>query len=184
MNYLSSKNGAGFTLVEIVLVTAMIGVLSTTIIAIVNPLEQFQKGRDAQRKSDLAQIQRALEIYYQDYNKYPDDGTSNNNLDYHIDNIEWGSSFAPYMQRLPADPYPFRRYVYISEDPHQSYKLYASLERGEKDPSACNPDGNSQTNDSCANAPPSPGQGDCGAKGFLSQSHVCSYGVTSPNASP
>lgn len=59
----------GFTLIEILIVIVLIGVLSTI------GLETFQsaqkKGRDAQRKSDLSQVQKALELYYNDKNQYP-----------------------------------------------------------------------------------------------------------------
>ena len=38
--------------------------------------EQFKKADDTKRKSDLAQIQRALEAYYQDFGMYPDDNNA------------------------------------------------------------------------------------------------------------
>ena len=37
----------GFTLVEIVLVIALIGISATTIISLVNPVQQFKKANDA-----------------------------------------------------------------------------------------------------------------------------------------
>ena len=56
----------GFTLVELITAIGVLAILVSTVIAVINPLEQFNKAQDAKRKADLAQIQRALEVYYQD----------------------------------------------------------------------------------------------------------------------
>ena len=59
----------GFTLLEMTVVLAIMGILASA--AIGAYLASQQKGRDAQRKSDLAQIQRALEAYIGDHGLYP-----------------------------------------------------------------------------------------------------------------
>lgn len=61
----------GFTLIELVLVISIIGILTSMIMFLINPLTQFQKARDGQRKSDLRQIQSALEMYRSDQGSYP-----------------------------------------------------------------------------------------------------------------
>lgn len=53
----------GFTLIELLVVVGVIGILAYVLIAVINPVAQLQKGRDLQRKSDLKQIQSALEHY-------------------------------------------------------------------------------------------------------------------------
>ena len=58
----------GFTLIELLIVIAIIGLLST--LAIISMSGARAKARDAQRLSDLKQIQTALEILYSDANTY------------------------------------------------------------------------------------------------------------------
>ena len=86
----------GFTLVELILVMAIIAILTTFITGGLGSSQV--KGRDAQRKSDLRQMASALELYYQDYGEYPaenngviiacpyDSGTGTGT------NCAWGSS--------------------------------------------------------------------------------------------
>lgn len=59
----------GFTLVEILLVVAIIGVLSTLVL--INVGGYTKKARDSQRLSDMRQIQNALEQYYTFNFSYP-----------------------------------------------------------------------------------------------------------------
>lgn len=130
-----SKRLNGFTLIELLLVAGIFGLIASAAIAVINPGEQFKKANDARRKSDLSQIQRALESYFQDNGQYPQ---ANN---YRIMNgsttIQWGSSWQPYINLLPQDPSTNRNYVYYVTSNRQSYVLYASLERG-SDPDSCN----------------------------------------------
>lgn len=138
--------------------------------AAINPLEQFRKSSDARRKSDLAQLQRALEVYYNDFGRYPpsfqgnlsDDGTSQGV-------ISWGSDWRPYMDVLPIDQTSAKNYAYWSDSTGQSYAIYASLDRGGRDPQACSQDGAS-----CPRA----------ASNSLTCGGNCNYGVTSSNISP
>jgi prepilin-type N-terminal cleavage/methylation domain-containing protein len=59
----------GFTLIELLVVIAIIGVLSAVVLASLNSARA--KGRDALRKSDLIEVQKALEVYYNDNGSYP-----------------------------------------------------------------------------------------------------------------
>ena len=63
----------GFTLVEIVVAVAIIGVLSSFIM--VNVSKSRAKGRDLQRMTDLKQLQVALRAYYLDKGFYPSTGS-------------------------------------------------------------------------------------------------------------
>lgn len=67
MNFLGSKN-KGFTLIELLVVIAIIGLLSSVVIASLSSARI--KARDARRKSDLRQIQKAVELYYDKYGTY------------------------------------------------------------------------------------------------------------------
>lgn len=51
-----------FTLIELLVVIAIIGILSTVVL--VNLSGTRQRARDARRKSDLANIRLAIEMYY------------------------------------------------------------------------------------------------------------------------
>jgi general secretion pathway protein G len=61
----------GFTLIELLIVIALLGVLASSLIVLINPVAQFQRARDAQRKADIRQIQSALEMYRSDVGEYP-----------------------------------------------------------------------------------------------------------------
>lgn len=166
----------GFTLIELTITIGILAILSTLVFAIVNPLDQIRKANDARRKDDLNQIQKSLEQYYQDNGQYPQSSSS-----YQIENpaltpVPWGGSWSPYMNSLPKDPDSGRTYIYYTTN-QQSYYLYASLERGGKDPQACNISGTA-----CTNVPNNKAV-TCSATGSTTTDY-CNYGVSSPNTSP
>lgn len=53
----------GFTLLELLIVIAIIAIISAFLIFILNPAETLRKGRDSQRISDLSTINRAIALY-------------------------------------------------------------------------------------------------------------------------
>lgn len=166
----------GFTLVEMLIVLGIVGVVATMLIVGINPLDQIRKSSDADRKSDIAQLQKALELYYQDNGSYPA-SSADYKLYINSTTLAWGtSSWLPYMSKLPKDPSPSRSYQYYvpASSNGQTYYIYASLERGSKDPQACNA-GNACVSITAgvAGFPPAAA---CGA--------TCNYGVSSPNVSP
>ncbi len=58
------KNKAkGFTLLELLIVIAILAVLSVTLVLVLNPAESLKKSRDTQRLSDLATLKTALGLY-------------------------------------------------------------------------------------------------------------------------
>lgn len=73
------KNKSGFTLIELLVVIAIIGTLSTIITVVF--ISAQKNARDQQRKSDLAKIQIALEVYFSRNNFYPPNNTVENNCD-------------------------------------------------------------------------------------------------------
>jgi general secretion pathway protein G len=167
------KCNRGFTLIELLLGIAILAILGTTVFFMLNPFEQIRKTNDTKRKSDLAQMQRALELYYQDFGRYPQ---SSGDYKIYINSatITWGNSWQPYIAALPKDPSPTASYVYYSPPSSngQSYYIYASLQRGSKDTQSCN------AGNACASMSQSgfPVSNSCGG--------VCNYGVSSPNVSP
>src|SRR5574338_433612 len=134
------KNQKGFTLIELVVVIGILAILAVFVLAALNPLEQFKKARDGQRKSDLASMQRVLEQYYQDHGSYPKSNGAYQITDFNNNAIIWGgtSGWSPYIDLVPKDPDSSRTYVYYtSGNTPQAYKLYASLEVGPNDPQTC-----------------------------------------------
>lgn len=172
------KLNKGFTLIELMIVIGVISILSVGVITILNPADQIQKANDSRRKSDLFQIQKALEQYYEDNGRYP---AVSQGSTYLITNssgadVVWGNPWTPYMNLIPKDPsYPNKTYVYYTPD-GQSYYLYASLDRGGRDKDACN-SGNA-CNSLSAQSPQIP-EAACSQDGIS-----CNYAVSSPNVSP
>lgn len=141
---------------------------------LIDPLGQIQKANDAKRKSDLEQLQRTIETYYNDNGSYPPHSVAPDPL-YRIKPstgyIEWGSTWAAYNTTLPKDPTPStRNYVYYASSNGQSYWIYASLQRN-SDPQACN--GGAACSSLSTNSIPGTA---CG--------QTCNFGVSSPNVSP
>lgn len=61
----------GFTLVELLIVIALIAILSVAVLATINPIEQANKARDSAQQNDAAEILNAYERYYANSQKYP-----------------------------------------------------------------------------------------------------------------
>ena len=130
----------GFTLIELLVIIVIIGILAT--VGLGNYMSSQIKARDVRRKSDLAQIQKALEMYYNDKGKYPLPGTVGDEVGKIMgcgsdgDEVcEWGDPWegndVVYIKTMPYDP----RYIYCYDSTSGTdYKLYAYLENTE-DPS-------------------------------------------------
>ena len=61
----------GFTLVELLIVIALIGILSVAVLSTINPIEQTNKARDSALKNDASEILGAIERYYASQSTYP-----------------------------------------------------------------------------------------------------------------
>ncbi|MGB9706949.1 MAG: type II secretion system protein GspG [Microgenomates group bacterium] len=144
------RKNSGFTMIELLIVVATIGILGT--MAIFTALNQIAKGRDGRRKADLAKIQKALEDYMNDNGCYPERTEITEDLP--IQSVICKKSFSPYLTELPCDPINNTYYNYFySYDSNQTckswYKIYAKLENT-KDPiiaqagcaGGCGPSGN------------------------------------------
>jgi prepilin-type N-terminal cleavage/methylation domain-containing protein len=92
-------NSRGFTLVELIVVIAMLAVLLGVFFVMLDPLTQLRKARDAQRKQDFEQIRNALDTYYNDNSCYPKSGE----IPF---GFEWTVGNSVYMKKVPQDPTP------------------------------------------------------------------------------
>lgn len=131
----------GFTLVELLVVMAILALLAS--VGFGQYRTSQQKARDAQRKADLSNIARALEMYYNDNSQYPistncdsqETGKMVVNVNCPQETIlQWGQGFEAeinnntivYMKRLPQDPQSSYDYCYQSDGSY--YRLFAILE--------------------------------------------------------
>lgn len=101
---LSHKSKFGFSLIELLIVIGVIGVLTSSLVVIINPVAQLQKARDAQRKSDLKQIQSALEMYRADIGSYPATLKNCNSNTALGNSLATPSCTSIYMSKVPNDP--------------------------------------------------------------------------------
>jgi len=126
------RSQRGFTLIELLIVISIIGIVATLLMA--NFVGVRQRGRDAQRKSDLRQIQSALELYRADQGSYP------NPLPSCDTSLVVGSS--TYMQKIPCDPINNAPYVYVYSSDGTTYAIIACLENvndSQKDTTSVSP---------------------------------------------
>jgi type II secretion system protein G len=143
---LISKACKGFTLIELLVTISIIGILSTLLVANFNSTRQ--RARDAQRKSDLRNIQTALRLYYNDCGAYPSasgglirgcNGTCDAPEDCVWDgNTPFTLTGQNFMNVLPQDPQydpdtGENSYTYIAGADSDSYTLRACLENASDD---------------------------------------------------
>lgn len=128
----SIDDSGGFTLIELLIVMIILGILSLLIFG--NYSTSIRKGRDTRRKNDLSQIQKALEMYYEDYSSYPTTITLGSKF---CKTNPCGALDKVYMIKLPNDPqystsYPVNTstYTYLREPSGAYYYLLSCIENG------------------------------------------------------
>lgn len=160
----------GFTLIELLVVMAIIGVLAAIVTGVYSTSQA--KSRDAQRKSDLNNVAKALEFYYQDNSAYPADngglivgcGAGPGNCVWGTGTFEDAVNGTIYFRQLPEDPRG-NAYFYRTTGSGQGFQLFAHLEN-ENDGSCIN-------NECILPDPALPSGVNCVG--------VCNFSITSPN---
>lgn len=66
MTISSTRRARGFTLLELIIVIAILSVLSVAVILVINPAETLRRGRDSTRFSDLSATKSAIALYLTD----------------------------------------------------------------------------------------------------------------------
>lgn len=133
------KNSLGFTLVELLLVMAILGILAVVTAGAYGGTQK--KVRDGRRIADLQQIRGALEFYRSDARQYPDTVDFPAACGSADDKIEYTDHSSPpvtntYMKIVPCDPFSKKPYVYRQTSDYE-YLLGTRVEGTETSPIAC-----------------------------------------------
>jgi prepilin-type N-terminal cleavage/methylation domain-containing protein len=125
------KERKGFTLIEILIVVAIIAILASVVLVGLGPTQQA--GRDARRISDLGEVQTGLELYYSKCGYYPGAAESAACGAY-SETSAWGPLTTALkgsgigVGTIPNDPSAGKTYYYDSCSGGSSYVLGAQLE--------------------------------------------------------
>jgi prepilin-type N-terminal cleavage/methylation domain-containing protein len=118
----SRPGSDGFTLIEILIVVAIIAILASVVLVGLGPTQQA--GRDARRISDLSEVQNGLELYYNKNGNYPD--PSSGQTWSALQTLLTGAGVG--VSSVPSDPSSNRSYQYWWSVGATSYVLGATLE--------------------------------------------------------
>jgi len=116
-----ARRQQGFTLIEVMIVVAILGILATLVV--INVAGNTDKAMIAGTKSDLQAISQALDLYKLDNFKYP---TTEQGLEALVVKPENARNWPQggYLKKVPKDKWgnPF---VYISPGQNGPYDLYS-----------------------------------------------------------
>ncbi len=134
-----TKTRKGFTLIEILIVVAIIAILASVVLIGLGPTQQA--GRDARRLSDLHQVQNGLELYYNRCGFYPGPAQpAAGACDVYAAAASWaamttslttlkGGGASPFgILTVPKDPVSGKTYYYAQTATGQSYIVGALLD--------------------------------------------------------
>ncbi len=99
MNLSIKSKNKGFSLLELLIVIAILAILFAAVLIFLDPSETLRKTRDARRIADLAQIKKSIEMYIQDQVIPNLDGTSTTDL---CSNHIWYSLLASLSNGCPT----------------------------------------------------------------------------------
>lgn len=131
----------GFTLVELLVVVAILGIMMAVVLVAINPLAIMQKARDAARISDMDSLRKALDLSIADNNiglsgsiALPTVGDSVSGTRA-VDGTGWVSfnivtlpGLSKYLSVLPADPTNNATYYYRYSSDGSSYEIDCKFE--------------------------------------------------------
>lgn len=120
----------GFTIVELLIVIVVIAILAAISVVAYNGVQT--RARDNVRKSDLATIAKALDLYLTDNGEYPPHPGNNGWCTQmsHPSHTTTVNALRTYISSVPQDPTyanTYRDYFYRKNGP-QSYTLAAELD--------------------------------------------------------
>ncbi len=122
----------GFTLIEMLIVVAIIAVLASVVLVGLGPTRRL--GRDARRITDLKQAQNGLELYFNKCGYYPGTAQALSPCGAYSTILTWaeltsaltGSNLG--ISNVPSDPTAGSNYIYGASAGGTSYVIGAALE--------------------------------------------------------
>ena len=120
------RSREGFTLIEMLIVIAIIGILASTVLVGFGNVQR--QARDSRRIGDLRHVQTALELYFGKCGHYPGDGTCGSTAvgDWAALNTSLKQASIGINSDIPDDPSNNKHY-HIATD-LKTYVLGADLE--------------------------------------------------------
>jgi len=118
-----------FTLIELVVVTAIIGLFAS--IVMVGIQGARAKARDVQRVQEFEQIQKAIELYSVDNDKYPVGEEGGKCIK---DSADLKAALVPYLAIIAEEPFLSAGrmcYTYFSDANGSGYKIMSDLEKSQ-----------------------------------------------------
>lgn len=107
MNKWAKQKQSGFTIVELLIVIVVIGILAAITIVAYNGIQT--RARNAERTTEIAAVQKALEMYRIDNSVYP---TNDGSYSF----APLASALVPkYMSAIPTDPISTTPYNYVTD---------------------------------------------------------------------
>ena len=135
-----------FTFIELMVVATLTAILIVVMLSVFDPIKQFQKSWDGKRISELDSLQKVLEDFYNDKNRFPlpenicFDTVSAPRTDLYgktacscqiCGRSPQSPSFSPYLPSLPCDPQSSQKeYLYDYDCSTASpgwYRIYTKL---------------------------------------------------------
>jgi len=120
----SVRRNKSLTLVELLVVLAIIGLVVSILLVLIGPQPQI-KAKNAKRRMDVKEIAKAMEMCYNDDNQYPNitvDAQSR------VTNTSISSAVKTYLSSFPKDPDGTNYYGKANAANRLQYCIYAILE--------------------------------------------------------
>lgn len=119
----------GFSLVELLITIAILGVLAAVVLTAIDPASQLEKARDSKRKQDINQIATALIAYQHQFGQFPAENVCDSSIGtgdacpINPPAAEWSQTSQIYtalvgqqfLKLIPADPVNNTTYHYRYE---------------------------------------------------------------------
>jgi prepilin-type N-terminal cleavage/methylation domain-containing protein len=163
----------GFTLIELLIVIAILAILTTTVVLVLNPASMLAKARDSQRLADMDSLRSAISLYLATASAptitalgpWSQGPSANKNCwslhivtcaekdNYAVDGTGWvgiklsdtpGGSPLAILPRDPSNTLAYH-YAYGAESTNKTFELNAVLESPDNAPKMQNDGGDSLT---------------------------------------